>query len=155
MKLNIFIHDEIIRRARALLDTVKDEENSSSQNTKQKRDIDAIWARHGNDSTWAELAEVVKLITSYRPTTLPAKRENFQVMVRSAVNQKPMVWILIKANAYGFVNLQTGYVTLGSTDQLASVEQAEEFIEGLEKLNSDEFYDWIVRTLGFDTLASF
>jgi len=157
MKLNIFIHDEIIRRARALLDTIKAEENSSSQKTKQQRDLDAIWSRHPNEPFWVtDFAEVVKVLNGYRPNTIPGKRENFQVMVRpgsGTVADQP--WIILKNNVYGFANLNVSYYVINQFDRLATIKEAEAFIKGLENLDSETLYRWIISSLGADTVTSF
>ena len=154
IKLTQFIKTRIICRATSLLEELQETTKTLATKTQQQRDLDAIFARHPNDYAWTEFADLVKALVGYRPVTTSEKRKNFQVLARCTPDTKPVFWIVIKDNAYGLAVLTQGAYCLHPTDRLATLQEAEDFIETLEKMADGALYDWIVRHLGVGTLNS-
>lgn len=155
IKLTQFVKKQILSQAEDLLEELQESTKKQSSKTQQQRDLDIIFARHPNDPTWIEFADIVNALIGYRPTGGIEKRKNFQVVARCAPNTKPVIWIVLKSDIYGFAAITHGNYTLNPSDRIATLQEAEDFLESFEKVQESDLFNWILRQLGAETLSQF
>lgn len=158
MKIANLVKSTVLTNARRVLAEMSVEEEKIATKSAAEKRLDAIFARHPNDANWRDFSEVVEVVFGYRPTVVPAARQNFQVIFRE--NKKnngaaDQTWLILSNNATGFSAINTGYFNLHQYDRLATVKEAEAFLANFEKnVPAEQFTNWIVQTLGVQVLSS-